>query len=53
MHATRDTNAVINLNLVGGRVMSGVRPLKLEALQEFYYYWEDNQDEQIGTNCWH
>ena len=27
MHATRDTNDVIERNLVGGRVMRGVRPL--------------------------
>jgi len=27
MHATRDTTAVIKLNLAGGRVMRGVMPL--------------------------
>ena len=33
MHPTRDTQAVINFRVVGGRVMPGVRPLVGE--QEF------------------
>jgi hypothetical protein len=32
MHATRDTHHVININVVGGRVMRGVRPPERKAL---------------------
>jgi hypothetical protein len=32
MHPTRDTLAVININLVGGRVMPGVRQPTLRKL---------------------
>ena len=35
MHATRDTNDVINLQLAGGRVMRGVRLLRVGWQQTY------------------